>query len=58
MSFSLNCEVWKGLIIIKSDETQCNNGLKEMAKDMLNNLWGGCAQIPIMTEYTLCKSYQ
>ena len=45
-------------ITIKPDETQCNSGLKKMAKDMLNNLWGKTAQRPILTEYTLCKSYQ
>ena len=29
-----------------------------MANDMLDNLWGKTAQRPILTEYTLCKSYQ
>jgi len=45
-------------ITIKSEETQFNPGLKKMAKDMLNNLWGKTAQRPVMTEYKLCKSYQ
>ena len=41
-------------IFITPEETQNNPGLKQMAKDMLNTLWGKTSQRLVMTEYKHC----